>query len=99
MNFHPCQPFSTSRTTQYWTDYEEQLFQTLFKQYQRKFKKYVPYFNRTYDQIRSHYYNMLKKQKRQSQQRNKSVLQIKELIEKIVNTGEVDELSFADQFG
>ncbi|CAL6046225.1 SANT/Myb_domain [Hexamita inflata] len=46
---------------QLWTEKEVELFQDLFEKYNTDFRQIAIEMNRTYSQIRSHYYNLQRK--------------------------------------
>ncbi|CAL6097640.1 SANT/Myb_domain [Hexamita inflata] len=65
-----------TRQTTRWTAEEETLFETLVDKYDRDFKKIQRAFaNRTYNQIRSHFYNGVYKQQYQAQVKDTSIVQ------------------------
>ncbi|CAL6050491.1 SANT/Myb_domain [Hexamita inflata] len=50
-----------SRTNKRWTAEEDALFQTLLYLYYRDFQVISEQMNKSYNQVRSHYYNKVKK--------------------------------------
>ncbi|CAL6062183.1 SANT/Myb_domain [Hexamita inflata] len=58
---------STVNNKKRWSDKEEQIFNQLVKEFDKNFKRMEPFFHqRNYSQIRSHYYNQIKREKNEA---------------------------------
>ncbi|CAL6021518.1 Myb-like_DNA-binding domain-containing protein [Hexamita inflata] len=92
---------SSFKHVQYWTKREENMFQDLVCKYNKDFKRYETHFPlRSYNQIRSHYYNMINKQQKQTVEkvRTPNFSAFKEIMSNILNQNSIMYLSFIDQF-